>query len=62
MADLAQELKKRGQNFWDGAFREGKDWRQVGSSHVLLSEAYTLDWWLSENNHFVFYESESFTS
>ena len=36
--------------------------RQVGSSHVLLSEAYTLDWWLSENNHFVFYESESFTS
>ena len=37
-------------------------WRQVGSSHVLLREAYTLDWWLSENNHFVFYESESFTS
>ena len=54
-----------GQNFWDGAFREGKIafiGRQVGSSHVLLSEAYTLDWWLSENNYFVFYESESFTS
>ena len=45
-----------GQNFWEGAFREGKIafiGRQVGSSHVLLSEAYTLDWWLSENNHFV---------
>ena len=35
-----------GQNFWDGAFKEGKIafiGRQVGSSHVLLSEAYTLD-------------------
>ena len=29
-------------------------WRQVGSSHVVLSAAYTLDWWPSENNHFVF--------
>ena len=21
--------------------------RQIGPSHVLLSEAYTMDWWLS---------------
>ena len=62
MADLAQELKKRGQNFWDGAFREGKIafiGRQVGASHVLLSEAYTMDWWLSKNNIFVLQKSES---
>ena len=36
-------------------------WRQVGSLHDLLSVAYTLDWWPSANNYFVF-ESESFPS
>ena len=36
-------------------------WRQVGSLHALLSVAYTLDWWPSVNNHFVFWESESFS-
>ena len=36
-------------------------WRQVGSLLALLSVAYTLDWWPSVNNHFVFWESESFS-